>query len=87
MWGVLFVKVAPRKKAILSQFIGMMVKLGINSSGLPNEGYKFYTDSKLTKKFSKPYFVSVGGLSLEDNIKIIKEAVSNPQINGIELNL
>ena len=65
--------------------------LSINSSGLPNLGYKFYCDNariiKDHSEFKKPYILSISGLTLEDNYKIITEAVNNNFIDGIELNL
>lgn len=62
--------------------------LSINSSGLPNLGYRFYTSKKLTSKLiGKPYVVSVSGLSIEDNLIIVKELVKNKKISGVELNL
>ena len=65
--------------------------LSINSSGLPNLGYQFYCDNarviKEHSEFKKPYILSISGLTLEDNYKIITEAVNNEFIDGIELNL
>ena len=57
----------------------------INSSGLPNLGYKEY--SKRAQNIKKPYFISVAGLKKETNIKMIDELSQNPNISGIELNL
>jgi dihydroorotate dehydrogenase (fumarate) len=63
----------------------------INSSGLPNMGYKFYMDDNLTKEFNKPYFISVSGMTEKDNVKIIEDIVKSINhgnvISGIELNL
>lgn len=39
------------------------------------------------KQFSKPYIVSLSGLSLEDNVIMIKKALEKPSVAGIELNL
>jgi len=62
--------------------------LSINSSGLPNNGYKYYIDLAKKNKYSKPFIISVAGLTLNDNIEIIKEINNYTQfINGIELNL
>ena len=61
--------------------------LSINSSGLPNMGYNYYIDPHLTNQFSKPYFVSISGLCIEDNLKIISESIKNKRITSIELNL
>lgn len=47
----------------------------LNSMGLPNNGYIYYIDylDKLyLNNITKPYIISVAGLSLDDNIKIIK---------------
>ena len=61
--------------------------LSINSSGLPNLGYKFYTDTKVTSLIDKPYIVSVSGLTVDDNLTIVEELINNNQISGVELNL
>lgn len=61
--------------------------LSINSSGLPNLGYKFYTNTNLTSLIDKPYIVSVSGLTAQDNFNIIEELVRNEMISGLELNL
>ena len=63
--------------------------LSINSSGLPNEGYKFYGDisTELKSISSKPYFTSISGLSLNDNINIVNYMNSCQDVDGIELNL
>ena len=65
--------------------------LSINSSGLPNLGYQFYCDNarviKEHSEFKKPYILSISGLTLEDNYKIITKAVNTDFIDGIELNL
>tara|TARA_B100001093_G_scaffold478951_1_gene507556 strand:- start:1639 stop:2478 length:840 start_codon:yes stop_codon:yes gene_type:complete len=60
--------------------------LSINSSGLPNKGYKYYNNIA-NKIKNKPYFVSVSGLTLEDNKIIISELCKNDKISSIELNL
>ena len=69
--------------------------LSINSMGLPNNGYKYYIDliDNINSKDTKPYIISIAGLSLFDNILIIKEILN--KINtlpdekkiGIEINL
>ena len=71
--------------------------VSVNSMGLPNNGYQFYIDMIPTlyeeaQKLDpiKPYIISVAGLTLEDNIKIIKaiNQTNKPNIPlGIELNL
>jgi dihydroorotate dehydrogenase (fumarate) len=58
----------------------------INSSGLPNVGYKFY--GNISKQFNKkPYIVSVSGLSHDDNLTILEYLNSIDTITAIELNL
>lgn len=59
--------------------------MSINSTGLANMGYKFY-GSLVETFYPKPYMISVAGLTLEDNIKIIEELMENPP-DAIELNL
>ncbi len=60
----------------------------INSMGLPNKGYDFYAQfSEETESYDKPYFMSVSGLSHEDNLHIIKEVADFKHIAAIELNL
>jgi len=59
----------------------------INSMGLPNLGYKKYAEMiPELKKFKKPVFVSVSGLTMEDSIEIIK-AMNQTDADAIELNL
>ena len=60
----------------------------INSMGLPNLGYKKYAEfSANLKKYNKPYFVSVAGLTLDDNVEIVKYMSKFRGIDAIELNL
>ncbi|HOO82631.1 MAG TPA: dihydroorotate oxidase [Alphaproteobacteria bacterium] len=60
----------------------------INSMGLPNKGFEFYAQFAQTAKvYEKPYFMSVSGLSHEDNRRIIKELANFENIAAIELNL
>jgi len=63
--------------------------LTINSTGLANEGYEFYGDmaNKIKSKSDKPYFVSVSGMSINDNLEIINYLQEQPGIDGIELNM
>jgi dihydroorotate dehydrogenase (fumarate) len=56
--------------------------ISINSTGLANLGYEKY----LEFEFNKPYIVSVAGLTLDDNLTIIR-AIQDTEINSIELNL
>ncbi|MBI5002580.1 dihydroorotate oxidase [Candidatus Woesearchaeota archaeon] len=61
----------------------------INSMGLPNLGYMKYGEFApiLKNKFKKPYLVSVSGLKLEDNMKIINHLNTIPEIDAYEVNL
>ena len=61
----------------------------INSMGLPNLGYRKYGEfAPIVKaQFKKPYFVSVSGLKLADNVEIIKHLNTIEEIDAIELNL
>ncbi len=59
----------------------------INSSGLPNLGYKEYIRfSSLLEKYRKPVVASISGLKLDDNIEMIK-AFNGSEADLIELNL
>lgn len=55
----------------------------INSSGLPNKGYEYYIDA--VPHIQKPFFISVSGLSIDDNVTIMKKM--NDVDVMIELNL
>lgn len=57
----------------------------INSTGLANLGYKKYIEFS-KKEWNKPFIISVAGLSLNDNLTIIREANDYVE-NTIELNL
>lgn len=60
----------------------------INSMGLPNKGYDFYAQfAEQTEAYDKPYFLSISGLSHNDNAHIIKELAEFKNISAIELNL
>lgn len=60
----------------------------INSMGLPNKGYQFYASyAEQAQTHNKPYFVSVSGLSPEDNIRILRDLNAFDSIAAIELNL
>ena len=63
--------------------------LSINSTGLANNGWKFYADFSETVKIvsKKPYIMSVAGIEKGDNIKIISKLTGNENIDMIELNL
>ena len=59
----------------------------INSMGLPNKGYKEYIKyAPELKKYNKPLVASVSGMSLQDNLTMIK-AMNNSEFDLIELNL
>ena len=60
----------------------------INSMGLPNEGYQFYADlAPDLQAYNKPYLLSVAGLSLENNLHMLKALNEVEHIDAIELNL
>ncbi|MFV8781004.1 dihydroorotate oxidase [Microbulbifer sp. SA54] len=60
----------------------------INSMGLPNEGYRYYLEyARRAQSFGKPYFMSVSGLSHDDNIEIVRALAGEAAISAIELNL
>ncbi|WP_185870609.1 dihydroorotate oxidase [Blattabacterium cuenoti] len=59
----------------------------INSMGLPNLGIDFYLNFLEKKKPKKPFFLSISGLSIEENYQLIRKANLSPNINAIELNL
>ena len=67
------------------------VPLGsINSMGLPNEGLNYYLDYVLKhqeKPSAKPIFLSVAGMSFEENIKMLKKVESSAFRGLVELNL
>jgi dihydroorotate dehydrogenase (fumarate) len=61
-------------------------KGSINSMGLPNNGIDFYLSVR--KQFSKPYFISISGLCLEENVSILDRIKLNPDgVAGLEINL
>ena len=47
----------------------------INSMGLPNEGFEYYLNYAQNYDYSnpKPLFVSLSGLSLQDNVKMVEK--------------
>lgn len=60
----------------------------INSMGLPNKGYQFYKEMATPlQHYNKPYLLSVAGLSLENNLRMLKDLQDNTPVAGIELNL
>lgn len=66
------------------------LKLGsINSMGLPNLGFNFYLDYVLNERNcnNKNVFFSLAGLSLEENMEMLKQ-IQNSDFKGlVELNL
>ncbi len=60
----------------------------INSMGLPNKGWQFYSqEAAQIADLGKPYIMSVSGLTLEENKIIIAQLQENQQVGAIELNL
>ncbi|MBI5072968.1 dihydroorotate oxidase [Candidatus Woesearchaeota archaeon] len=61
----------------------------INSMGLPNLGYKKYAEFAplLKVQTTKPYFVSVSGLKLAENMEMLKYLSEIKDIDALELNL
>lgn len=62
----------------------------INSMGLPNEGWAYYAHlAESLDTYSKPYIMSVSGLSLEENTAIIRHLAQDTKahISALELNL
>lgn len=59
----------------------------INSMGLPNRGINFYISFLEKKKINKPIFLSISGLSPEENYFLIQKANQSSKITAIELNL
>lgn len=61
----------------------------INSMGLPNMGHSFYADfaKKNAPTYPKPFFISVAGLSLNENLSILRNLQKGKNIAAVELNL
>lgn len=62
----------------------------MNSEGLPNKGIDYYISDELLNrisKYGKPYVVSISGLCLDDNIKMLESVLSKPDVSMIEINL
>lgn len=57
----------------------------INSMGLPNKGYQYYLES--SKLISKPFIMSINGLTLEDTLQIVSEVCLEEKVAGMEINL
>lgn len=65
-----------------------------NSEGLPNSGIDYYIDAETIEEAmqnsQKPYFVSLSGKTLSDNIEMLRRISKSPtktKISAIELNL
>ena len=55
----------------------------INSMGIPNNGIDYYIEgARNLKRYSKPYIVSVSGLSILENIEIIQTIHSSLTTSG-----
>mmetsp|Transcript_43792 Transcript_43792/g.139591 ORF Transcript_43792/g.139591 Transcript_43792/m.139591 type:complete len:380 (-) Transcript_43792:109-1248(-) len=62
----------------------------INSEGLPNKGIDYYISAEVVdacKATGKPYFCSLSGLKLADNLEMLSRAAKVANIDAIELNL
>ncbi|WP_185858064.1 dihydroorotate oxidase [Blattabacterium cuenoti] len=59
----------------------------INSMGLPNYGIDFYLNFLEKKTIDKPIFLSISGLSEEENYFLIQKANQSSKVTAIELNL
>ncbi|KAI8069037.1 Dihydroorotate dehydrogenase [Gilbertella persicaria] len=60
----------------------------INSMGLPNEGYEYYLDfaKQYDYQNKKPLFISLSGLSLADNVKMVEAFVAADLPCVLEIN-
>lgn len=56
----------------------------INSMGIPNHGFEYYANLKITKK---PYFLSVSGLSVDENLQLLGYVKERPNVSAVELNV
>ncbi|WP_185855609.1 dihydroorotate oxidase [Blattabacterium cuenoti] len=62
-------------------------KLGsINSMGLPNLGIDFYLYFLENIEFKKPFFLSISGLSTEENLLLVEKSNAFSNIDALELN-
>jgi len=59
----------------------------INSMGLPNLGIEFYMKYSIENQSEKPIFLSIAGLSLEENILMLEKIQDSSFIGLVELNL
>ncbi len=61
----------------------------INSMGLANGGFDFYLSFAREKaqQLGKPFFMSVAGLTLENNLDMLRRLAQVDEVAGVELNL
>ena len=62
----------------------------MNSEGLPNKGINYYISDEAVSKIKatdKPYFISLSGLKLEDNLVMLERVCLVAGVDAIELNL
>ncbi|WP_185849337.1 dihydroorotate oxidase [Blattabacterium cuenoti] len=76
----------PRKGNVIPRYFEWNIG-SINSMGLPNLGINFYLSFLEKKKINKPIFLSISGLSKEENYFLVKKANESSKITAIELNL
>lgn len=76
----------PRKGNDLPRYFEWNVG-SINSMGLPNLGINFYLSFLEKKKINKPIFLSISGLSTEENYFLVQKANQSSKVTAIELNL
>ena len=66
-------------------------KGSLNSEGLPNKGIDYYISQNTIEESmgesGKPYFVSISGHNLADNLDMLKKIDKVSGISGVELNL
>lgn len=59
----------------------------INSMGIPNNGVDFYCNVAKTMDKKKPFFISISGLSVEENLELLQKVRENDDIDAVELNV
>lgn len=59
--------------------------LSINSTGLANNGWKYYNE--IGYKITKPYFISIGVKNIDNTLDILKDLAISDLYNFIELNV
>ncbi|WP_185871193.1 dihydroorotate oxidase [Blattabacterium cuenoti] len=77
----------PRKGNMNPRYFYCKKYGSINSMGLPNLGIDFYLDFFEKKKTKKPIFLSISGLSEEENFFLLRKANLSSKISAVELNL